>query len=285
MGNVIYGSELSLELRAEMKTKIDALKEAGKRIPCLAVILVGDNPASQVYVRGKEKACASIGLESHTFRMPNTTTQEELEEQIQKCNDNPQIDGILVQLPLPKGLDSSRAIQLIDPGKDVDGLNPINIGRLYTSEPGFVPCTPLGCMELLKKMECNPYGKIAVVVGRSNLVGAPVARLLQNANATVTICHSKTPDLPGVCAQADILIAAIGRPKMIDHTYIKEGAYVVDVGINRQEDGTLCGDVDFEDVKDHVTAITPVPKGVGPMTICMLLANTIKAYEDRENNG
>ena len=282
MSTIVYGSEQTLELRAGMKEQIDALKAAGKRVPCLAVILVGDNPASQVYVRGKEKACASIGMESHTFHMDADVSQEELEEMIQKCNDNPKIDGILIQLPLPKGLDSQKAVLCVDPDKDVDGLHPMNIGRLYTGNPGFVPCTPLGCMELLKKMNCDPAGKMAVVVGRSNLVGAPVARLLQNANATVTICHSKTPDLPHVCAQADILIAAIGRPKMIDHTYIKEGAYVVDVGINRQEDGKLCGDVDFDDVVEHTAAITPVPKGVGPMTICMLLSNTLKSYEARE---
>lgn len=279
MGRIVYGSELAERLRADMKVKIDALKEEGKRVPCLAVILVGNHPASLSYVKGKEKACEMVGIESRFFHLEESISQDELETVIQSCNQDSGIDGILLQLPLPDMFDENHALLTIDPEKDVDGLHPLNVGRLYLGEESFEPCTPRGIMELLKEMDCQIEGKQAVVIGRSNLVGAPVARLLQNANATVTICHSRTKNLPEECKKADILIAAIGRAKMIDHTYVKEGAYVIDVGINRTEDGKLCGDVDTDDVVDHVTAITPVPKGVGPMTICMLLDNTIKAYE------
>jgi methylenetetrahydrofolate dehydrogenase (NADP+)/methenyltetrahydrofolate cyclohydrolase len=281
MGTIIYGNELAAELKVGMKEKIDAWKAAGKRVPCLAVVLVGDDPASQVYVHGKEKACASVGIESRTTHLPADAKQEDLEKLIHALNEDPAVDGILVQLPLPKGLDEKKAILTIDPAKDVDGLHPMNVGMFYTGNPSFVPCTPLACMELLKKAGCDPKGKRAVVVGRSLLVGAPVARLLQNANATVTICHSRTVDLASVCREADILIAATGRPKMITKDYVKPGACVIDVGISRQEDGKLCGDVD-PSVQEIAGAITPVPKGVGPMTICMLLHNTIQAYEGRE---
>ncbi|MEE3487173.1 MAG: bifunctional methylenetetrahydrofolate dehydrogenase/methenyltetrahydrofolate cyclohydrolase FolD [Bulleidia sp.] len=282
MAMVVNGNELSRELKAGLKDRIDALRMAGKRTPCLAVILVGENPASLSYVKGKEKACASLGMDNRMFHLKENTTQEELEHMIRKCNEDPDIDGILVQLPLPKGLDEFSAIMCIDPSKDVDGLHPINVGRLYLNNPGFAPCTPLGVMEVLKKMHCDPAGRRAVVVGRSKLVGTPVARLLQNANATVTVCHSQTHDLKYICREADILIAAVGKPKFITEDYIKEGAYVVDVGVNRLSNGHLCGDVDFEGVQAHCTAITPVPGGVGPMTITMLLMNTMKAYEERE---
>ncbi len=281
MTQIVYGSELSLRLRAEMKEKIDAWKEEGKRVPCLAVILAGNNPASLSYVRGKEKACASIGMETRQIHLDENVTQSELEAVIRECNDDPGVDGILVQLPLPKGLNENQAILCIDPSKDVDGLHPVNVGRLFLHEDGFVPCTPLGIMEILKEMNCMIDGRKAVVIGRSKLVGQPVARLLQDANATVTVCHSHTRNLPEVCREADILVACIGRERMITKEYIKEGAYVVDVGINRMADGHLTGDVDFENVKDHTAAITPVPKGVGPMTICMLLKNTIRAYEEK----
>lgn len=281
MTQIVYGSELSLKLRAEMKKKIDAWKEEGKRVPCLAVILAGNNPASLSYVRGKEKACASIGMETRQIHLEENVSQEELEKVIRECNDDPFVDGILVQLPLPGGLDENRAILCIDPSKDVDGLHPVNVGRLFLHEPGFVPCTPLGVMEILKEMNCCIDGKRAVVIGRSKLVGQPLARLLQDSNATVTVCHSHTKDLKEVCRGAEILVACIGRANMITADYVKEGAYVVDVGINRRPDGHLTGDVDFEGVKDHAAAITPVPKGVGPMTICMLLGNTIKAYEEK----
>ena len=285
MAEVIYGSELSKELREEMKQTIDTYKEKGYRAPCLAVILVGNDPASESYVKGKDKACKAIGIDSKPIFLEESTSQEELEKILKECSEDEGIDGILLQLPLPKGLDEYHAIQCIDPNKDVDGLHPVNFGHFFLNKPNFVPCTPLGIMEILKRMECDVDGKNAVVIGRSKLVGTPVARLLQNANATVTVCHSHTKDLPEVCKQADILVAAIGRPKMITKEYIKEGAYVIDVGVNRLEDGTLCGDVDFDDVFDTAYKITPVPKGVGPMTICMLLKNTLSSYERRVING
>lgn len=282
MAEIIYGSEVSNELKEELKEKVTALQEQGKRVPCLAVLLVGNHPASVSYVTSKEKACIQVGMHSHMVHLPEDITQEQLEEEIEKCNKDETIDGILLQLPLPKGLDETHAIMTIDPTKDVDGLHPMNVGRLYCGLDAFVPCTPRGIMELLKRMHCEIAGKRAVVIGRSKLVGAPVARLLQNANATVTIAHRHTNDLAPLCKEADILIAAVGKARFIDHTYIKEGAYVIDVGINHDENGKLCGDVDFDDVVDHVTAITPVPKGVGPMTVCMLLENTFDAYMARE---
>lgn len=281
MGELVYGSELSLLYKKEMKEKIDALKASNKRVPCLAVILVGNNPASLSYIKSKEKACGSIGMDSKFIHLDEEVGQIALENEIQKCNEDDSVDGILLQLPLPKGYDENRAIFKIDASKDVDGLHPLNVGKLYLGEKGFVPCTPRGCMAILEAMYCDIAGKNAVVIGRSKLVGAPVARLLQNANATVTICHSKTKNLKEVCKNADILICALGKPKMVNHEYIKQGAYVVDVGINRKEDGKLCGDVNTEDVLPYVTAVTPVPKGVGPMTVCMLLANTLDAYESR----
>lgn len=281
MGELVYGSELSLLYKKEMKEKIDALKASNKRVPCLAVILVGNNPASLSYIKSKEKACSSIGMDSKFIHLDEEVGQIALENEIQKCNEDDSVDGILLQLPLPKGYDENRAIFKIDASKDVDGLHPLSVGKLYLGEKGFVPCTPRGCMAILEAMHCDIVGKNAVVIGRSKLVGAPVARLLQNANATVTICHSKTKNLKEVCKNADILICALGKPKMVNHEYIKQGAYVVDVGINRQDDGKLCGDVDTEDVLPYVTAVTPVPKGVGPMTVCMLLANTLDAYESR----
>lgn len=281
MGELVYGSELSLFYKKEMKEKIDALKAANKRVPCLAVILVGNNPASLSYIKSKEKACGSIGMDSKFIHLDEEVGQIALENEIQKCNEDDSVDGILLQLPLPKGYDENRAIFKIDASKDVDGLHPLNVGKLYLGEKGFVPCTPRGCMAILEAMHCDIVGKNAVVIGRSKLVGTPIARLLQNANATVTICHSKTKNLKEVCKNADILICALGKPKMVNHEYIKQGAYVVDVGINRKEDGKLCGDVNTEDVLPYVTAVTPVPKGVGPMTVCMLLANTLDAYESR----
>jgi methylenetetrahydrofolate dehydrogenase (NADP+)/methenyltetrahydrofolate cyclohydrolase len=280
MAVVIYGSEVSRRLKEEMKEEISGYLSQGMRAPQLGVILVGDNPASVSYVRGKKKAAEAVGISLNLIHMPEETAQDELERAITGLNDDADTDGILIQLPLPKGhgLDENRAVQLVDPGKDVDGLHPVNVGLLHSGLDGFVPCTPIGIMQILKEMGCDPDGKRAVVVGRSKLVGSPVARLLQNANATVTVCHSHTKDLKEICRNADILIAAIGRPKYITAEYIKKGAYVVDVGVNRMEDGHLCGDVDFEAVQDIAGAITPVPKGVGPMTICSLLANTLKAY-------
>ena len=263
MGKIIYGSEVSAELREELRLEVEELKQEGKRIPKLAVILAGDNPASLSYVRGKAKACEAAGILEETFHLA----------------------GILLQLPLPAGLDENHAIEQISPHKDVDGLHPLNFGKVHLGIPAFAPCTPLGIMELLKRMGCDCDGKNAVVVGRSKLVGEPAARLLLNANATVTICHSHTKNLKEICRNADILIAAVGKPRFFNHEYVKEGAYVIDVGINRLADGRLTGDVDFEDVKDLCAAITPVPKGVGPMTITMLLENTMKAYREAVNES
>ncbi|MBR2989983.1 MAG: bifunctional methylenetetrahydrofolate dehydrogenase/methenyltetrahydrofolate cyclohydrolase FolD [Solobacterium sp.] len=281
MGVLVYGSEISEEIRNGLKEQIEGLKGTGRRVPCLAVILVGNNPASLSYIKGKEKACAAVGMDSRMFHLEETASRDEVIKVIEDCNKDDGIDGILVQLPLPKGLNEKEILVHIDPAKDVDGLHPVNVGKLYLGEDGFRPCTPLGIMEILKRMNCDPDGKRAVVIGRSALVGAPVARLLQDQGATVTIAHSHTKDLAGLCREADILIAAIGRPRYIGAEYIKEGAFVVDVGINRDENGKLCGDVDTAAVLDHVTAVTPVPKGVGPMTICMLLVNTMKSYETR----
>ena len=269
--------------QAELKQEIKKLQKEGKRLPVLSVILVGDNPASQSYVKSKANACASIGMENRTICMPGSTTQQELLEEVQRQNEDPEVDGILVQLPLPSHLDEVSVIDAISPDKDVDGLHPVNAGKLLTGRDGFVPCTPLGVMEMLTSIGyADLSGLNAVVIGRSNLVGKPLSLLLQKQNATVTMAHSRTAHLKEICQQADILIAAIGKPKKITADYIKEGAVVIDVGINRMEDGKLCGDVDFEAIKEKTKAITPVPKGVGPMTVCMLLKNTLKAYKEHE---
>lgn len=280
---IIYGRELSQKIKAELKQEIKKLQKEGKRLPVLSVILVGDNPASQSYVKSKANACASIGMENRTICMPGSTTQQELLEEVQRQNEDPEVDGILVQLPLPSHLDEVSVIDAISPDKDVDGLHPVNAGKLLTGRDGFVPCTPLGVMEMLTSIGyADLSGLNAVVIGRSNLVGKPLSLLLQKQNATVTMAHSRTAHLKEICQQADILIAAIGKPKKITVDYIKEGAVVIDVGINRMEDGKLCGDVDFEAIKEKTKAITPVPKGVGPMTVCMLLKNTLKAYKEHE---
>ena len=280
---IIYGSELSQKIKAELKQEIKKLRKEGKRLPVLSVILVGDNPASQSYVKSKANACASIGMENRTICMPGSTTQQELLEEVQRQNEDPEVDGILVQLPLPSHLDEVSVIDAISPDKDVDGLHPVNAGKLLTGRDGFVPCTPLGVMEMLTSIGyADLSGLNAVVIGRSNLVGKPLSLLLQKQNATVTMAHSRTAHLKEICQQADILIAAIGKPKKITADYTKEGAVVIDVGINRMEDGKLCGDVDFEAIKEKTKAITPVPKGVGPMTVCMLLKNTLKAYKEHE---
>lgn len=281
MTQVIYGSDLSAKMREQMKQEIADIAAKGERIPCLAVVMAGDNPASLSYIKGKEKACQAIGMRSLMKKLPEDITQQQLEDVLKELSDDSDVDGILLQLPLPKGLDENRAINCINPDKDVDGLTPINFGRMFLGEKSFRPCTPSGIMAILDAMECEIEGKHAVVVGRSKLVGTPVARLLQDANATVTICHSRTKDLRRFTKEADILIAAVGKANLFDASYIKEGAYVVDVGVNRMDNGHLCGDVNFDDVKDHCTAITPVPKGVGPMTITMLLKNTLIAYRER----
>lgn len=279
---VLYGNTLSQTLKEEMKKKIDKLGEEGKRIPMLAVILVGDNPASQSYVRSKEKACRSIGMQAAMIVMDKNMTTEDVIRAVVKCNEDPDVDGILVQLPLPSHIDQQRVINTIDPRKDVDGLTISNAGRLVLGQKGLVPCTPKGIMAMLDSIGMSDLsGKRAVVIGRSILVGKPIALLLQERNATVTIIHSKTVDPEKIAREADIVIAAIGVPRFITKGWIKEGAVVIDVGINRV-DGKLVGDVDFDSVEQKAAWISPVPKGVGPMTVCMLLSNTLEAYERRE---
>ncbi|GJM58545.1 bifunctional methylenetetrahydrofolate dehydrogenase/methenyltetrahydrofolate cyclohydrolase FolD [uncultured Dubosiella sp.] len=279
---VLYGNTLSQTLKEEMKKKIDKLGEEGKRIPMLAVILVGDNPASQSYVRSKEKACRSIGMQAAMIVMDKNVATEDVVRAVVKCNEDPDVDGILVQLPLPSHIDQQRVINTIDPRKDVDGLTISNAGRLVLGQKGLVPCTPKGIMAMLDSIGMSDLsGKRAVVIGRSILVGKPIALLLQERNATVTIIHSKTVDPEKIAHEADIVIAAIGVPRFITKGWIKEGAVVIDVGINRV-DGKLVGDVDFDSVEQKVSWISPVPKGVGPMTVCMLLSNTLEAYERRE---
>ncbi|OLU36725.1 bifunctional methylenetetrahydrofolate dehydrogenase/methenyltetrahydrofolate cyclohydrolase FolD [Ileibacterium valens] len=279
---IIYGSELSSRLKSEMAAEVEALKKEGRRVPGLSVILVGDNPASQSYVKSKGNACHAVGMENRTIVLDGNISQKELTEVIAKENADPEVDGILVQLPLPEHLSEREAVHAISPDKDVDGLHPVNAGALLLGEEGFVPCTPKGVMEILKEAGLEDLsGKTAVVCGRSNLVGKPLALLLQKANATVTTVHSRTPNMKEICRQADILVAAIGVPEMIDEEYVKDGAVVIDVGINRV-DGKLKGDVAFDRVRDLASVITPVPKGVGPMTVCMLLANTLGAYKRHE---
>ncbi|MGE4297601.1 MAG: bifunctional methylenetetrahydrofolate dehydrogenase/methenyltetrahydrofolate cyclohydrolase FolD [Desulfovibrionaceae bacterium] len=281
---LLDGKATAAAIRSELRQEVAALKEKAGRAPGLAVILVGDDPASQVYVRNKERACEEAGVASEAFRLPGAaTTQEELEALIRTLNARADIDGILLQLPLPGHLDSQRCLETIDPGKDVDGFHPVNMGKLTLGLPGFRPCTPAGVIEILKRYGLDPSGKKAVVVGRSNIVGKPLALMLSGGgaygNATVTICHSRTRTLAQECLGADFLFVAVGRPFCITHDMIKPGAVVVDVGINRT-DGGLCGDVDFHAAKEKAQAMTPVPGGVGPMTIAMLLSNTVQAFRE-----
>lgn len=279
MAEVIYGNEIAAEVKAELKVKIDTLKEAGKRLPCLVVVLVGENPASISYVTGKEKACQAIGMENRLIRLPEATTQEELLEVVKGLNEDKLVDGILVQLPLPNHIDENEILFAIDPQKDVDGFHPFNIGKMMMGVDTFLPCTPKGIMVMLDKMGCTDLsGKKAVVIGRSNIVGKPVAQLLLKRNATVTIAHSRTADIEQICSEADVLIAAVGKPRIVKANWVKDGAVVIDVGVNRDENNKLCGDVDFAEVEPKCSYITPVPKGVGPMTIAMLLSNTFDAY-------
>lgn len=273
---VINGKELAKDLREEMKQEVTALKDEGI-IPHLTVVLVGDNPASKSYVSGKKKACEETGISSEIITMPATASEEELLEVIDKLNADDAVHGILVQLPLPEQIDEDRVIEAITPAKDVDGFHPINIGRMMTGKDTFLPCTPYGIVSMLKSRNIQIEGKHVVVLGRSNIVGKPVVQLLLNENATVTYCHSRTPDLAAFTKDADILVVAIGKAHVIGAEHIKEGAVVIDVGVNRIEDGSLTGDVDFEAAKEKASYITPVPQGVGPMTITMLLENTIKS--------
>jgi methylenetetrahydrofolate dehydrogenase (NADP+)/methenyltetrahydrofolate cyclohydrolase len=278
---IIDGKAAAAELRAEIAREVAALKANGKPAPGLHVVLVGEDPASKVYVASKEKLAAEIGMNSVAHRLPAETTEAALLAKIAELNADDGVDGILVQLPLPKHIDTGRIIDAIDPAKDVDGLHPINAGLLAGGKNGLVPCTPLGCMLLLKQALPSLSGLEAVVIGRSELVGRPVAQLLLQADCTVTIAHSRTRDLPAVVKRADIVVAAVGRPRMVKGDWIKPGATVIDVGINRMPDGKLAGDVDYAEAAAVAGAITPVPGGVGPMTIACLLRNTLTAYRAR----
>lgn len=276
MPQLIDGKKISAEIKDELKEKVQKLKEDGKSV-CLAVIQVGSDPASTIYVNNKKKACAYVGIESLAYELPEETSQEELEDLIERLNADDKVNGILVQLPLPKHMDADGIIRTISPKKDVDGFHPENVGCLCIGEPGFVSCTPAGIIQLLKRSEIEIAGKECVVIGRSNIVGKPMSILLLRENGTVTITHSRTKDLKKVARRADILVVAIGREKYITREFVKDGAVVIDVGMHRNAEGKLCGDVDFDDVKDKVSAITPVPGGVGPMTIAMLMYNCVWA--------
>jgi methylenetetrahydrofolate dehydrogenase (NADP+) / methenyltetrahydrofolate cyclohydrolase len=287
VAKIIDGKAIAKELQEEIAAEVAQMVKDGKPAPGLATVLVGENPASQVYVRMKQKACERLGIKSFGYTLPKDSTQEEVESLVKELNANPEINGILVQLPLPDGLDEERVLNAISIEKDVDGFHPINIGRLAQKgrEPLFVPCTPDGSIYLIQKMGIPIEGANAVVLGRSNIVGMPVALLLVGLNATVTICHSRSQDLPGICRQADILIAAVGRPEMVKKDWVKPGATVIDVGTNRIDDPSvekgyrLVGDVDFDEVKEVAGAISPSPGGVGPMTITMLLRNTVRSAQ------
>jgi methylenetetrahydrofolate dehydrogenase (NADP+)/methenyltetrahydrofolate cyclohydrolase len=273
---IIDGKAIAQQVRAEVREEVDAWIAGGGRRPGLATVLVGDDPASAVYVGGKQKACAEVGITGFDHRLAGDTPQEEVERVLAELNADPRVSGILLQLPTPGHIDGSALSELIDPGKDVDGLTPISAGLLAKGRPGLRPCTPAGVMELLRRHDVALEGAEAVVVGRSDLVGKPVGTLLLAANATVTTCHSRTRDLPEVCRRADVLVAAVGRPEMVQGDWVKEGAVVIDVGINRTDAG-LVGDVAYEAAAERARLITPVPGGVGPMTIAMLLRNTLQA--------
>ncbi len=278
MAFIIDGKKISNEIKDELKEKVAEYKQAGKEIT-LAVIQVGHDPASTVYVGNKKKACEYIGIHSLAYELEETVTQQELLDLIQSLNKRDDVNGILVQIPLPKHIDEDLVIQTISPEKDVDGFHPQSVGALSIGQEGFVSCTPAGIIQLLKRSNIEIAGKECVVIGRSNIVGKPISLLLLRENGTVTICHSRTKDLKEVTRRADILVVAIGKPKFITKEYVKEGAVVIDVGIHRNENNKLCGDVDFEDVEPVVSAITPVPGGVGPMTIAMLMYNCVNAVK------
>ena len=275
MARLIDGKLISTQIKDELKAEVEALKEKGI-VPCLAVIQVGKDPASSVYVNNKKKACAYIGIESLAYELEENISQEELLTIIDELNHNDMVNGILVQLPLPKHIDEESVIKAIAPEKDVDGFHPETVGNMCIGSKGFLPCTPAGVIQLLKRSNIEIEGKECVVIGRSNIVGKPMALLLLRENGTVTITHSRTKDLKEITKRADILIAAIGKPKFVTAEYVKEGAVVIDVGIHRNADNKLCGDVDFDDVVEKVSAITPVPGGVGPMTIAMLMNNCVE---------
>lgn len=278
MATLIDGKVIAAQIKEELKEQVAAMKADGKNV-CLAVVQVGEDPASSVYVRNKKRACEYIGIESRSYELKEETTQEELIHLVETLNQDSQVDGILVQLPLPRQIDEDAVIRAISPKKDVDGFHPMNVGKMFVGEEGFVPCTPAGVIELLKRSGISIEGKECVVVGRSNNVGKPMGLLLLQENGTVTVTHSRTQNLKDVTCRADILVVAAGKAKMITADYVKNGAVVIDVGMHRNEDNKLCGDVDFDQVVDKVSAITPVPGGVGPMTVAMLMRNCVEAVK------
>ena len=274
---LIDGKAIAKAVRLEVAEEVQAIFEQDGVKPKLAVILVGEDPASQTYVKSKEKACAQAGMESESYRLPESTTEEELLTLIAQLNEDPSVNGILVQLPLPKTISEDKVLMAISPQKDVDGFHPHSVGCLCIGQKGYVSCTPAGIIQLLKRSNIEIAGKECVIIGRSNIVGKPMSLLMLRENATVTVAHSRTENLKEVCKRADILIVAVGKPKMVTADYVKEGAVVIDVGIHRNENNKLCGDVDFDDVAPHCSAITPVPGGVGPMTIAMLMNNCVES--------
>lgn len=281
MVNILDGKEVASKVRLELKEEVERIKKEKNIIPKLAVIMVGNNPSSQIYIRNKSKACEEIGIEFEEYLLDETTKQEELLKLIDKLNQNKEINGILLQSPIPMGLDINEAFRRISPEKDVDGFNPENVGKLVLGQNGFVSCTPFGIIRILQDYNIEIEGKNAVIIGRSNIVGKPMSQCLLNKNATVTICHSKTKNLEEITKKADIVVVAIGKKEFLKDNMVKEGAVVVDVGINRDDDGTIKGDVDFENVSKKASYITPVPGGVGPMTIAMLMTNVVKATKEQ----
>lgn len=282
MYKIIDGKEVAASVRESIKKEVEVLEKDGKKTG-LAVIIVGNNPASRVYVNNKKKGCAEVGMESFEYALPEETTTDELLELVEKLNNDTAVDGILCQLPLPKQIDEKKVLNAIAPNKDVDAFHPVNTGHIMIGDHSFLPCTPAGIMEMLKYYNISVEGKECVVIGRSNIVGKPMAMLLLGQNGTVTICHSRTKNLKEVTRRADILVAAVGKAYFVTEDMVKDGAVVIDVGMNRNADGKLCGDVDFEAVKDKCSFITPVPGGVGPMTITMLLKNTLTASKEHFN--
>lgn len=282
MYKIIDGKEVAASVRESIKKEVEVLEKDGKKTG-LAVIIVGNNPASRVYVNNKKKGCAEVGMESFEYALPEETTTDELLELVEKLNNDTAVDGILCQLPLPKQIDEKKVLNAIAPNKDVDAFHPVNTGHIMIGDHSFLPCTPAGIMEMLKYYNISVEGKECVVIGRSNIVGKPMAMLLLGQNGTVTICHSRTKNLKEVTRRADILVAAVGKAYFVTPDMVKDGAVVIDVGMNRNADGKLCGDVDFDKVKDKCSFITPVPGGVGPMTITMLLKNTLTASKEHFN--
>ena len=277
MANLINGKEVSASVKSKVKNQTAELIEKSGITPGLAVVIVGNDPASRVYVNSKKKACSEVGFNSYEYALPEDTTQQELLELVEKLNDDPKVNGILCQLPLPKQINENAIINAIRPEKDVDAFHPFNVGKIMIGEFAFLPCTPAGVMELIDSTGVEISGKNCVVIGRSNIVGKPMAMLLLHENGTVTICHSRTKNLKEVCARADILVAAVGRPGFVTGDMVKPGAVVIDVGINRSAEGKLCGDCVFDECAEKASYITPVPGGVGPMTIAMLMKNTVMA--------